>query len=206
MQSHRAQPLFAFGRLLAVANILLATPGAATGLALTVRALLALDPLDALAPAGLLAGSLLHAFAAMHLMAGTARDRLIAGPFQGWAIALLAVSLANASEIELSALSWWFLPVALLGGLQWLVLATRPLIDSGPDAVTRPHPFREVLGVLLGLGLLYVLSVGPAALVGGWRFDRGPVPTAYLPVAWLHHHTPLERPLEAYLSLWGVGD
>lgn len=205
MYARRGRVKFHFGQWVAIANILLATPGAAIGLALAVHALVALDPLDALSPAALLAGSLLHAFAAMHLIAGTARDRVLAGRFQAAAIVLLALGLANASELELSALAWWFVPVAILGGLQWLLLGTGPAADAAPVFV-RPTPIREALGVLLGVMLLYVLSSGPAALVGNWRFNGGPIPALYEPLAWLHHLTLLERPLDAYLAVWRAGD
>lgn len=53
--------------------------------------------------------------------------------------------------------------------------------------------------------LLYVLSIGPVALAVeklGW--DKEPVKTFYTPVIWLHDHTPLRRPLELYIGLFGL--
>jgi hypothetical protein len=49
---------------------------------------------------------------------------------------------------------------------------------------------------------LYVLSVGPVVRYGG---ESSPMLTAlYSPVAWMYHNTPLDKPLEWYLELWGV--
>lgn len=54
--------------------------------------------------------------------------------------------------------------------------------------------------------LLYILSIGPAAFLaskspGQWSTT---IRRAYYPVIWLHDHTPLRRPLELYVELWGV--
>lgn len=55
--------------------------------------------------------------------------------------------------------------------------------------------------------LLYVLSIGPVAAV----LSRTKSPQRlqilekiYAPVIWLHGHTILKEPLEAYVELWGV--
>jgi hypothetical protein len=52
--------------------------------------------------------------------------------------------------------------------------------------------------------MLYVASVGPVVKFYGrgvpdWVFN------AYAPIAWLHDHTPLEKPLDAYIRLWAPG-
>ena len=71
-----------------------------------------------------------------------------------------------------------------------------------------PHKSRTGLWVTLSvLGLvLYVLSIGPVVAF----LDRSrPSPAIdqyfeafYVPVVWLHDHTPLEKPLEKYLDWW----
>jgi hypothetical protein len=58
---------------------------------------------------------------------------------------------------------------------------------------------------LLGLMLLplYVLSVGPFILLCdtmGW--GRSAVAVVYAPLVWLYNHTPLQGPLDWYVSLW----
>ena len=61
------------------------------------------------------------------------------------------------------------------------------------------------VAVLVILPVLYVLSVGPAALIAkrnggtGAGFRR-----FYQPVIWLHDHTFFQKPLEVYVELWGV--
>lgn len=60
------------------------------------------------------------------------------------------------------------------------------------------------VGVAILLGpLLYVLSIGPVALLYtkyNWNSD---VPEkVYAPVIWLHDHTPLKRPIERYVEVW----
>jgi len=60
--------------------------------------------------------------------------------------------------------------------------------------------------------MAYVLSVGPVEWTLNCHMIRTgePYPDAviarvnsfYAPVSWLHHHTPLQAPLEAYLSWW----
>ena len=60
------------------------------------------------------------------------------------------------------------------------------------------------LAVLL-LPVLYVLSIGPVAMiVEKMGIDRDPFQAFYAPVVWLYDHTFLEQPLEWYVSLWGV--
>ena len=53
--------------------------------------------------------------------------------------------------------------------------------------------------------LLYVLSIGPVAKM--FKINRSSGDTfgrIYAPVIWLHDHTLLEEPLEAYVGFWGV--
>jgi hypothetical protein len=61
----------------------------------------------------------------------------------------------------------------------------------------------------LAAALLYGLSIGPAyrAAGAGGGTTAGAAPSLarfYTPVRWLHAHTALRRPLEAYLRWWGV--
>jgi hypothetical protein len=52
--------------------------------------------------------------------------------------------------------------------------------------------------------LLYVLSVGPVGAIAKNNTNALPAVRAfYSPVAWLHDHTLLQKPLEAYANLWG---
>jgi hypothetical protein len=58
-------------------------------------------------------------------------------------------------------------------------------------------------GLGLGLPLVYVLSIGPAAAI----VDKVPSlarPTLdfYTPVIWLHDHAFLKGPLETYVNFW----
>jgi hypothetical protein len=53
--------------------------------------------------------------------------------------------------------------------------------------------------------LLYILSIGP---VGALTKNKptstvNMVRKVYYPVIWLHDHTPLKGPIEAYANLWG---
>jgi hypothetical protein len=53
--------------------------------------------------------------------------------------------------------------------------------------------------------LLYVLSIGPVAFaVEKLNWDKAATKKFYAPVIWLHDHTPLKRPLELYLGLFGL--
>ena len=59
---------------------------------------------------------------------------------------------------------------------------------------------------LIALPVLYVLSIGPAAVIVAKRDlpNDALVVKFYAPVIWLHGHTPLRGPLENYLALWGA--
>ena len=58
--------------------------------------------------------------------------------------------------------------------------------------------------VVLLLIVLYVLSIGPAAVIaqrtggGAWRVFR----VVYAPLIWLYENTPLREPLEHYVGFW----
>jgi hypothetical protein len=61
------------------------------------------------------------------------------------------------------------------------------------------------LAVLALLPLLYVLSIGPVVAVwhrAGGNMDA--VWAVYFPIILLHDQTPLRKPLEWYMRLWGV--
>ncbi len=53
------------------------------------------------------------------------------------------------------------------------------------------------------LPIFYMLSIGLDALVTkGTPTGRTTVRAVYAPVIWLHDHTVLKRPLEAYVDFW----
>ena len=51
--------------------------------------------------------------------------------------------------------------------------------------------------------LLYILSIGPVGALTKNSSAYSAVRRFYSPVRWLHDHTLLKRPLEAYVNLWG---
>ena len=63
-----------------------------------------------------------------------------------------------------------------------------------------------VLVIVLLLPVLYVLSIGPAALViqATGQNDEliAVVEVVYYPVMWLQEHTPLADPIGWYVELW----
>ena len=68
-----------------------------------------------------------------------------------------------------------------------------------------PSPGRSggtLAWVILAAPLLYILSIGPVLRFGGKTLL--PFDVIYAPVIWLHDHTPLEKPLEWYVELWGI--
>jgi len=62
------------------------------------------------------------------------------------------------------------------------------------------------LVMVILLPMLYVLSIGPAAMLvqmTGTEQELAPVlQVFYFPVIWLHENTPLREPLDAYVELW----
>lgn len=60
-----------------------------------------------------------------------------------------------------------------------------------------------ILGAVLGLLVLYVLSLGPAVAIvrrTGMGVDVATV--VYAPLEWLYENTPLREPLGAYVEFW----
>jgi hypothetical protein len=52
---------------------------------------------------------------------------------------------------------------------------------------------------------LYALSIGPVGLIVKKAGGNGAaLRQFYAPVIWLHDHTALKKPLEAYTNFWGV--
>ncbi|HXU77394.1 MAG TPA: hypothetical protein VN794_12550 [Methylomirabilota bacterium] len=76
------------------------------------------------------------------------------------------------------------------------------------DQETELKPGHGGLGWLIAasLPLLYLLSIGPVAALAKHKptSTHNMIQIVYFPVIWLHDHTPLKKPLEAYVELWGV--
>lgn len=78
------------------------------------------------------------------------------------------------------------------------------------DEVSEPSDRRAsglevVVIAVLALPVLYVLSVGPVVKVAQWLdLDGDRLKTAYAPLIYLHDHTPMKKPLEWYIGVWGV--
>lgn len=71
--------------------------------------------------------------------------------------------------------------------------------ESGGMART----FHYVIAVVIGLPLIYILSVGPAiVIVVKVPKLREPVHTVYAPMIWLHDHTSLKQTMDPYLAFW----
>src|SRR5262249_24584850 len=86
--------------------------------------------------------------------------------------------------------------------------AARPA-EAGTPAEPVEQGMVRTFAIMLGkpslLLLMSVLSIGPVAyFVDRMGFDRGPAQMCYAPLIWLHDNTFLEKPLEAYVALWGV--
>jgi len=84
---------------------------------------------------------------------------------------------------------------------EWVNIGFAPMdneAEQGPG-------FGRVVWIAVLLPFIYILSIGPVALLskktGG---PRQTIRNLYFPVIWLHEHTPLKRPLEIYVSLWGA--
>ncbi len=69
---------------------------------------------------------------------------------------------------------------------------------------SRSRTFAWIGTLVILLPLLYVLSIGPAAVIASKTRYAGNIRQFYLPVIWLHEHTVLKRPLEIYVGFWGV--
>jgi len=75
------------------------------------------------------------------------------------------------------------------------------------DAAKNERWTGSTLGWLLVLPflfVLYVLSIGPVVFIAEKTgIDDRPLRAFYMPVVWLHHETPLQKPLEKWGELWG---
>ena len=56
---------------------------------------------------------------------------------------------------------------------------------------------------LLSWAFFYVVSIGPVVAVAHQPGTNEPLKLFYAPVIWLHEHTPLAKPLDAYSDAWG---
>ena len=66
------------------------------------------------------------------------------------------------------------------------------------------HSAATLALVLILVPAMYVLSVGPVvAIVRKLNMGETAMQYVYAPVFWLHDHTVLKEPLEAYSHLWG---
>ena len=74
----------------------------------------------------------------------------------------------------------------------------------------RGRAFSWVAILVVGLPLLYVLSVGPVIKILDMTHPLGShvswelVMSFYAPLEWLYEHTFLRAPLDLYLHLWGI--
>ncbi len=62
-----------------------------------------------------------------------------------------------------------------------------------------------IIASLIFVPQLYVLSVGPAAMIVDEHpkiISEGVAKAFYFPVIWLHDNTFLKKPLEKYIKLW----
>jgi hypothetical protein len=76
-----------------------------------------------------------------------------------------------------------------------------PELDQ--EAKTGPGGFGWIVAIA---PLLYLLSLGPVVALTNNKppATQNIVRTLYFPIIWLHNHTPLKKPIEAYARLWGV--
>jgi hypothetical protein len=73
------------------------------------------------------------------------------------------------------------------------------------EASGKNSGFSVFLLAFVAVLLLYVLSIGPVVKFASKNgINRNTLVTFYRPVIWLHDHTFLKKPLEAYVELWGV--
>ena len=75
---------------------------------------------------------------------------------------------------------------------------------SEPTTTTTDRSRAWITGPLIVL-FLYVFSLGPVSLIAEkTKVNPAVLRQIYAPVIWLHDHTVLKKPLEAYVRLWGV--
>ncbi|MFN8606942.1 MAG: hypothetical protein U0931_05390 [Vulcanimicrobiota bacterium] len=76
-------------------------------------------------------------------------------------------------------------------------------VALGYDACMDKSSNATWIGLAVALPLLYLLSIGPVVFL---TRKSGPpselLIRAYTPIIWLHDHTFLEEPLEAYVEFW----
>jgi hypothetical protein len=67
-----------------------------------------------------------------------------------------------------------------------------------------PSRISAAFFVVIIVGFLYALSVGPVAVITkrGW-VRTSTFKQAYAPIIWLDDHTLLKKPIDAYVKLWG---
>jgi hypothetical protein len=79
---------------------------------------------------------------------------------------------------------------------------------SGSEPEDEQTPERSGLTWLVGavfMFVLYVLSIGPVVALNKSKpvTSLNAIRQVYFPVIWLHDHTALKGPLDAYARLWG---
>ncbi len=82
--------------------------------------------------------------------------------------------------------------------------STIDVMNQSPESEASHGGWLWIALVLL-LPVFYVLSIGP---VGAYTKNKPPstlnaARKFYAPVIWLHDNTPLEKPIRAYVELWG---
>ena len=83
-------------------------------------------------------------------------------------------------------------------------------MPENSESIARGRVLSWLALVLLIVLVLYFLSAGPVSLL----FDKTngfhgmisleQMETFYQPIIWLHDHTFMKKPVEWYLSLWGI--
>jgi hypothetical protein len=76
-------------------------------------------------------------------------------------------------------------------------------LDLDQEAKPGPATFGWIVAIA---PLLYLLSLGPVVALTKNKppSTQNIVRAVYFPLIWLHNHTPLKKPIEAYARLWGV--
>jgi hypothetical protein len=80
------------------------------------------------------------------------------------------------------------------------------VLERESASARSPHAIPWALTLVIGLPLLYLLSVAPVQWLT-FHYGRYPVAPAWLlhysePAEWVQEHTPLKRPLGAYAEWW----
>jgi hypothetical protein len=74
---------------------------------------------------------------------------------------------------------------------------------NNTETNTLSRAFYYVTSIVVGLPLIYLLSVGPAVvIVVKAPKIRNQVRAIYTPMIWLHDHTSLKKPMDRYLGFW----